>query len=106
MFQKMVASPHANDRETETTESSYDFFAAFFLEVCSRGNSDPLNPDELECLSCFRLHLKTKLNGFADTFHYRVERAALRMTTAELRYGSDIEAFGVAFDNNIKLAWH
>jgi hypothetical protein len=56
-------------------------------------------------LGWFAFDLQTQLDGFLDPHHQVVEGICLGVASAQRRYGGDVAAGFIAFDDDIKLAY-
>jgi hypothetical protein len=69
-------------------------------------NDDTLNTDELQITLGNAFHLKAQLNGLTYAAVEFVQRSRLRVATGKSRDRSNIVAFIVLLDDNVKIALH
>jgi hypothetical protein len=69
-------------------------------------NDDTLNTDELQITLGNAFHLKAQLNGLTYAAVGFVQRSRLRVAPGKSRDRSNIVAFFVLLDDNVKIALH
>ncbi len=70
----------------------------------SCGNSNPLDPNELQGLLCRTLDFEAQLDRLADAFDDLVQRTRLCMASRDLWNGGNVVTFLVALNDGIVLA--
>jgi len=103
--QEVMAAFDAENREVGLSEGGNHFGPGDAVSgSCRDGHA--LDANELQILIRGAFGFEAQLYGFADTLVDLVEGPRLCMAPRDLRNRGDVEAFRVAFNDNVELAWH
>ena len=104
--QEIMAAACSDNLETCTGERRDEFTSGEAAALCSCGDGDTLNTDELKFRHRSAFDFEAKRNRFADALDEVVQALGLCVASAQLRNRSDVKALFIAFDHDIKLALH